>query len=482
MQYPDTKEQDKILIQNLFSLLLTQQHKIYKTDTDFQYFMQKKGLSWDVQTGEVTLPDNLKTFDGVVKFFATEPALFSILRQSLNKSNEYLTQAFLHGAKYADDHLQREKDAIVPQPEVVPNELNSNAVADALQTGETIQTPEGWNREVEKKISEEYEKYLQDLLKGIEEQKRELTEQIAKENDPTKKQELQEKLDALNADDFKNSLDLLNNEQNKKEKIKKMRIDFVGLAFQHFKYANGSQSNSLGVGMNMTFDKFNNRLQKGKVFDKFSLAGGVGFPFQKEGGKWSPVVGLAATFTGSQDLRKGGSLIYAAGAGAGYGVAGFTVGPFVSVGIDQQILSGMKKGKLDAKSAHYLGLIANASLSGWGFAAYWRRDKLTGIENQAADVIKPALTNIITKATTLKSGESLTLEGITRNLSEEFSKEKQSFLPFAHDVYTALKPYEHILKSNKQEDNLAKQKVYEQLAEVMTMHWLNQNKTELAKK
>jgi hypothetical protein len=88
------------------------------------------------------------------------------------------------------------------------------------------------------------------------------------------------------------------------------------------------------------------------------------------------------------------------------------------------------------------------------------------------------LSDTITHITQLKSGESLTLDGILKSLKGKFNKENDSeLLSFAHDVYTALKPYEGVLKS---ENTDAKKRVIGQLADMMTLHWLNHNKAELA--
>ncbi|MDR0859556.1 MAG: hypothetical protein LBO09_00820 [Candidatus Peribacteria bacterium] len=149
-----------------------------------------------------------------------------------------------------------------------------------------------------------------------------------------------------------------------------------------------------------------------------------------------------------------------------------------AIGIDQKIFGGTRDGKIDAKSAHYLGLVVNGSLAGRGISTYWRRDKLEGIEAQAAEKIKPALSNTLTDITKLAKGESLTLDKILKSLKKKFNKENDSeLLAFASDVYTALKPYEKVLK---EPDSAAKKRVIEQLTDMMTLHWLNTNKAELA--
>jgi hypothetical protein len=82
-----------------------------------------------------------------------------------------------------------------------------------------------------------------------------------------------------------------------------------------------------------------------------------------------------------------------------------------------------------------------------GASAYWRRDKLEAVEAQAAEKIKPALSATIADITKLSSKESLTLDGILKALKTKFNKEEDSGTrSFAHDVYTALKPYENVLK------------------------------------
>ncbi|GHV24413.1 hypothetical protein FACS1894176_00710 [Bacteroidia bacterium] len=123
-------------------------------------------------------------------------------------------------------------------------------------------------------------------------------------------------------------------------------------------------------------------------------------------------------------------------------------------------------------------MVTNVSLVGRGLSTYWRRDKLEGIETQAAEKIKPALSNTLSDITKLAKGESLTLDTILKSLKKKFNKETDSeLLAFASDVYTALNPYEKVLK---EPDSPAKQRVIDQLTDMMTLHWLNTNKAELA--
>ncbi|MDR0606919.1 MAG: hypothetical protein LBG52_00875 [Candidatus Peribacteria bacterium] len=238
----------------------------------------------------------------MIDFFRRQPALLKIVKDTLNASNEYLTQAFMHGAKYAEDHLQREKD-VFEEDQAVEGGSVGLAQADyqqyAEQHGEEIEK----KYQIEAKIAPEYEKYLQNLDKQMEEKKTELKKQIEKENDPLKKSELQAQLKALNQPEFEESLKGLKDPIKRAEQIKKIRIDFVGALFQHYTFNDGTHSNSLGVGINVTFDRFNTRLGNNiKIFDKFSLSGGVGVA-QYEKAR-SPIVGLAATLSNQVDLWK----------------------------------------------------------------------------------------------------------------------------------------------------------------------------------
>jgi hypothetical protein len=71
---------------------------------------------------------------------------------------------------------------------------------------------------------------------------------------------------------------------------------------------------------------------------------------------------------------------------------------------------------------------------------------------------------------------TLTLEGIEKSLKKRLPDQKGSMLPFAHDVYTALKPYEKVLQSEKSD---AKDRVIAQTAYHFSTHWANQNKAKL---
>ncbi|MDR0859555.1 MAG: hypothetical protein LBO09_00815 [Candidatus Peribacteria bacterium] len=195
------------------------------------------------ENGNVSLPDNIKTFGDVIDIFRKQPALLEVVKSSLNASSEYLTQAFIHGAKYAEDHLQREKDVFEDAKPVEAGRVN-HAIADYQQYAEQHESEIKVNRDIEEKIAPEYEKYLQKLIKNLEEQKNDLKKQIAKEKDPIKKAELEEQHKALEQPNFKQSLEDLKNPTKQAEQVKKMRIDFVGALFQHYAFDDGTKSNS----------------------------------------------------------------------------------------------------------------------------------------------------------------------------------------------------------------------------------------------
>ncbi|MDR2415461.1 MAG: hypothetical protein LBD75_02360 [Candidatus Peribacteria bacterium] len=218
IQYSDTKELDQQLIKNLFSLILVQKNKLYKTEDDFNKFLKDNGLSIDTN-GDIQLPTSVQNFDGVLKFFKEQPALLDILKQSVNASHEYLTQAFTYGATYAQHHLQREKD-VKDEKEADTGKTNSNAAADAQQLGQDVNTSDEWNREVEKQMSEKYEIFLQTLLRDQETQKTKLKEQIKNENDSIKKADLEAQLKALDSPELQESMKLLGTKEHKEKILK----------------------------------------------------------------------------------------------------------------------------------------------------------------------------------------------------------------------------------------------------------------------
>ncbi|MDR2541044.1 MAG: hypothetical protein LBD11_04630 [Candidatus Peribacteria bacterium] len=111
IQNSDPKIVDQILIKNLFSLILNNPDKIYRhnQELNFKNFLKQKGFTSD-GNGGYNVPESIQNFDDVLQFFSKDPALFNVLKKSVNGSHEYLVQAFTYGAKYADHHLQREKD------------------------------------------------------------------------------------------------------------------------------------------------------------------------------------------------------------------------------------------------------------------------------------------------------------------------------------------------------------------------------------
>ncbi|GHV24417.1 hypothetical protein FACS1894176_00720 [Bacteroidia bacterium] len=238
----DTEEVNKILIQNIFSLLLTQKEKIYKDDLSFNTWLRINQFSLD-KNGNINLPNNIKTFGDVIDFFDKQTNLLDIVKSSLNASSEYLTQAFIHGAKYAEDHLQREKDVFEETKPAEAGRVN-HAIADYQQYAEQHESKIEVNRDIEKKIAPEYEKYLQGLIVNLENQKNDLKKQIDKEKDPNKRYELDEQLKALEQPEFKKSLEDLQNPTKQAEQVKKMRVDFVGALFQHYAFNDGTKSNS----------------------------------------------------------------------------------------------------------------------------------------------------------------------------------------------------------------------------------------------
>ncbi|MDR2541045.1 MAG: hypothetical protein LBD11_04635 [Candidatus Peribacteria bacterium] len=327
-------------------------------------------------------------------------------------------------------------------------------------------------------ISAEYEKYIVGLHQDLEKQKIDLEKQIKEEKDPAKKDELQSQLKALKSPKLKESIALLNDPTQKEQAKKGFKVNLVGLLYQHYELNEQPAKKSLSAALNVTHEGFNDWLAKNTatIIQNFSLSGGIGL--DKQGDHYQPVLGLAATVSGKQGLREGGSLIYAGGVGAGRN-GNWAVGPFVALGVEQQILSGTSNKKIDAGAAHYLGIIGNASAAGLGVSAYWRRDKLEGIENQSKKV-QGKFSEIITQATTLQPNESLTIKGIEAQLKKQYPDQKGSLLPFASDIYTALKPYEEILKTEK--NTPARQRVIDQLAYHMTTHWLNNNTAKLTEK
>jgi hypothetical protein len=109
---------------------------------------------------------------------------------------------------------------------------------------------------------------------------------------------------------------------------------------------------------------------------------------------------------------------------------------------------------------------------------------LAGLENQMEKVEK-IMKDTITEITKIADNKEfypekkLTLEGIEKSLKKRLPDQKGSMLPFAHDIYTALKPYEKELQSTDPKDKEAKERVIAQTAHHFSTHWANQNKAKL---
>ncbi|MDR2415460.1 MAG: hypothetical protein LBD75_02355 [Candidatus Peribacteria bacterium] len=123
--------------------------------------------------------------------------------------------------------------------------------------------------------------------------------------------------------------------------------------YQHYQFNEQPDKHSLSLGVNATNEKWNKWLSEhtASIIQNFSLSGGLGI--DKQGDKYQPIVGLAASLSGNQKLWKGGSLIYAAGVGAGWN-GNFVIGPFVALGVEQEIFSGASDKRVDARAAQYL--------------------------------------------------------------------------------------------------------------------------------
>ncbi|MDR0282130.1 MAG: hypothetical protein LBI53_02115 [Candidatus Peribacteria bacterium] len=97
---------------------------------------------------------------------------------------------------------------------------------------------------IEEKISKEYAEWLKNLQEDVNVEIQRLTNAIKNEKDPAEKKKLEAELRILK-NDFKQSMRYLNSEKGMKTMTNKMKIDFVGIMYQHMTPAGADPSHFL---------------------------------------------------------------------------------------------------------------------------------------------------------------------------------------------------------------------------------------------
>jgi hypothetical protein len=326
-------------------------------------------------------------------------------------------------------------------------------------------------RDVEKRISEQYATMLTTLAEQMKTGKTSDGKDISKAMLP----------------ELEKSLKIMKEDKVAEENKKTLTMNVFGAAISQIEGSEG-----VGVAANLTSEKLNAKLSNEKAWwiNSINLTTWVFSPFSD---MKNLAIGTALTFTGSKtrnwanekrdNLKNGWEhrLLYAAGVWAWIGLQNgkLLVGPSVGVWYEEQINAKAMSKTLDAKSAKYLGGMAHATLASRGVDGYYRADKVTGIIEQQAH-IESEFAGIINTALLGKGATSFSFESVQKNLAGKFpGTHKDTIYAAAQNIMSMIRPYKAVFDSPDNKDAAAKNAVIKAIARDYALLWRNQHMEDL---
>lgn len=267
--------------------------------------------------------------------------------------------------------------------------------------------------------------------------------------DDEETQALIKQREALSDENIQNML----NSQEMKDLRKSVMISWLTAVFSATDFEWDKQY-GVGLAWNLTSEKLNDAIAKSKVFNNLSAPVGIYKAID-----WKFSLGVWLTLSWNQELSKNTTLFYSVG------VSGQVLEPqwiwtSAAVGIDWQTNNPGNR-LWDAKAAQHIGLVSsywygfsltdsNFNVQWINIQAYWRKDKLEWVEQQA-EAIKDSMKTVL--AEIFKNG--VTIDSIVTQLQSTFEDTKwEDLYNIAVGILNTYNSYkEHIVKKSDDWEN-----------------------------
>ena len=407
---------------------------------------------------------NPKTLKWAIDAFIKNPAALVAFRKKLLSEPDRWMNMFYYGKEYGKYKVE----------ELKANEARRES-AEASAKSALEKHPEV-AKELDKKLIEQQKKDIATAKANLDQI---INSKAFKWLDKKDQDSLMKQRAALSDANIQKMLD----SQEMKDYRKTIMLSWLTAVFSATDFEWDKQY-SAGLVWNLTSEKLNDAIAKSKVFNNLSAPVGI---YKAKDWKFSLWIWL--TLSWNQDLSKNTTLFYSAG------VSGQVLEPqwiwtSAVVGIDWQTNNPWNR-LWNAKAAQHLGLV---SAYGYGFSltdphfdvqwislqAYWRKDKLEWVEQQA-EAIKDSMKTIlkqILKPESWKEKAGVTIDSIVAQLRKTFEDTKwEDLYSIAVGIMNTYNSYKDYLKKQwkEGENEAVLNALSEDLAKYMAQNSRNQN-------